>query len=250
MKAALIIVDVQNDFLENGALPVKGANDIISPINKVRNEYANRFTTVFTTQQHRQETHIAFNDSPYAHEENLPFDEITLAVKGKFPKYCVQGTNGANFAPEMQLKGDEVLIRKDEDKFKEEMSAFQNGIVGDVLKTNNINLVFVVGLTLDFCVGLTAIDSAKRGFETYVIQECTKPLGDQSGEAMKKNFDRRARVLINKVIPNDTLELHLEPEDTKKYNFGDYVYDIQITFANGDVYTFIKGVIRLEEEVQ
>ena len=74
--------------------------------------------------------------------------------------------------------------------------------------------------------------------------------GDVIRFAMKKNFDRRARVLINKVIPNDTLELHLEPEDTKKYNFGDYVYDIQITFANGDVYTFIKGVIRLEEEVQ
>ena len=196
MKAALIIVDVQNDFLEKGALPVKDAHDIIPHINKVRNEYANRFTTVFTTQQHRQETHIAFNDSPYAHEENLPFDEITLAVKGKFPRYCVQGTNGANFAPEMQLKGDEVLIRKDEDKFKEEMSAFQNPIVPEVLNTNKIKLVFVVGLTLDFCVGLTAIDSAKRGFETYVIQECTKPLGDQSGEAMKKNFEKNNVKLI------------------------------------------------------
>ena len=190
MKAALLIQNVQNDFLEKGTLPVKGAHDIIGPINKIRNEYANRFTTVFTTQQFRQETHISFKDSPYAHEENLPFDEITLAVKGKFPRHCVQGTDGANFAPELQLKGDEVLIRLDEDKFKEEMSAFQNNILAEILKTNEIKMVFITGLTLDFCVGLTAIDAAKKGFETYVIKDATKPLGDQSGEAMIKNLEK------------------------------------------------------------
>jgi nicotinamidase/pyrazinamidase len=190
MKAALLIQNVQNDFLEKGSLPVKGAHDIIGPINKIRNEYASRFTTVFTTQQFRQETHISFKDSPYASEENLPFDEITLAVKGKFPRHCVQGTDGANFAPEMQLKGDEVLIRLDEDKFKEEMSAFQNSLLGEILNTNQIKMIFITGLTLDFCVGLTAIDSAKKGFETYVIKDATKPLGDQSGEAMIKNFEK------------------------------------------------------------
>ena len=115
MKAALIIVDVQNDFLEKGALPVKGSNEIIPFINTLRNNYADYYTTVFTTQQYRQPTHISFKDSPYAAEENLPFDEITLAVKGKFPKNCIGGTDGANFAPEMQLRGNEVLIRKDED---------------------------------------------------------------------------------------------------------------------------------------
>lgn len=190
MKAALLIQNVQNDFLEKGSLPVKGAHDIIGPINKIRNEYSSRFTTVFTTQQFREETHISFKDSPYAKEEDLPFDEITLAVKGKFPHHCVKGTDGANFAPEMQLKGDEVLIRLDEDKFKEEMSAFQNKLLGEILHTNQIKMVFITGLTLDFCVGLTAIDSAKKGFDTYVIKDATKPLGDQSGEAMIKNFEK------------------------------------------------------------
>ena len=197
MKAALIIVDVQNDFLEKGALPVKGSNEIIPFINTLRNNYADYYTTVFTTQQYRQPTHISFKDSPYAAEENLPFDEITLAVKGKFPKNCIGGTDGANFAPEMQLRGNEVLIRKDEDKFKEEMSGFQNKILLEVLKTNNIKIVFICGLTLDFCVGLTAIDSQKLGFETYVIREATKPLGEESGKAMEKNLEKNGVKIIS-----------------------------------------------------
>ena len=197
MKAALIIVDVQNDFLDKGALPVKSSNEIIPIINKLRNDYSQYYTTVFTTQQYRQETHIAFKDSPYANEENLPFDEITLAVKGKFPRHCIGGTNGANFAPEMQLKGNEVLIRKDEDKFKEEMSGFQNKILLEILKTNKINIVFICGLTLDFCVGLTAIDSQKLGFETYVIKDACKPLGEESGKAMEKNLEKNGVKVIS-----------------------------------------------------
>ena len=196
MKAAVIIVDVQSDFLDKGALPVKSSNEIIPFINKLRNDYSQYYTTVFTTQQYRQETHIAFKDSPYAHEENLPFDEITLAVKGKFPRHCIGGTNGANFAPELQLRGNEVLIRKDEDKFKEEMSGFQNRILSEILKTNKINIVFICGLTLDFCVGLTAIDSQKLGFETYVIKEATKPLGEESGKAMEKNLEKNGVKVI------------------------------------------------------
>ena len=73
--------------------------------------------------------------------------------------------------------------------------------------------------------------------------------GDRVRFALKQSYSS-SKVLIHKDIPNDTLVLHLAPSDTKKLAFGNYVYDIEITFANGDVDTFIRGEFKLEEEVE
>src|SRR5574344_1969075 len=96
IKPSLILIDIQIDYFEGGAFPIKGANVIIEPINAIRAKYDNKFISIFNVQDYHPETHISFTTSPYAKEENLPFDEITLATKGKFPKHCVIGTNGAN----------------------------------------------------------------------------------------------------------------------------------------------------------
>lgn len=73
--------------------------------------------------------------------------------------------------------------------------------------------------------------------------------GDKVRFALKQNYSS-SRTLIYKRIYNDDLILHLEPKDTKKLAFGNYVYDIEITFANGDVDTFIKGEFELLPEVE
>lgn len=73
--------------------------------------------------------------------------------------------------------------------------------------------------------------------------------GDKVRFALKQSYSS-SKVLIRKNIPIDTLVLHLVPSDTKKLAFGNYVYDIEITFANGDVDTFIRGEFNLEEEVE
>ncbi len=86
--------------------------------------------------------------------------------------------------------------------------------------------------------------------EILINDEIYTPVnGDRIRFAMKQNYSS-SRVLVNKSIPIDTLILHLEPNDTKKLTFGDYVYDIEITFANGDVDTFIRGELKLEPEVE
>lgn len=77
----------------------------------------------------------------------------------------------------------------------------------------------------------------------------TPEVGDRVRFAMKRDYKDQA-VLIQKTIPNDTLLLRLDPADTKPYAFDDYVYDIEITFADGVVDTFIKGVFTLTEEVE
>ena len=197
MKAALILVDIQNDFFENGSFAIPGAADVIPVINDIRTKYDKKFSSIFLVTDNRQETHISFKDSPYAKEENLPFDEITLASKGKFPRFCVKGTLGAALNSEMMLFGNEIAIKKGEDKFKEEMSAFNSPMIRDILKSNEIKKVFLCGFTFEFSVGLTALDCVKKGYDTYVIKEGTKALASASEQAMMKNFEKNGVKVIS-----------------------------------------------------
>ena len=188
MKAALILIDIQNDFVEKGVFNIEGATDVIPIINDIRSKYDQKFSSIFLVNDQRQETHISFKDSPYAKEENLPFDEITLGCKGKFPRYCVKGTKGAALYYEMMIKGNEITITKGENKFKEEMSAFNNQMFRDILKSNNIDTVFICGFTTEFSVGLTALDCARKEYKTYVIKDACRGFAPASEAAMLRNF--------------------------------------------------------------
>ena len=190
MKAALLIIDVQNDYFKNGVLQIKKAKEIIPIINKLRNDYSTKFTNVFISQINNNPEHISFKESQLSKEENLTLDKITNAYKGKFPNFCIEGTEGANLHSDLQLKGNEIFIKKNEDKLKEEMSCFQNPILNETLVNNKINMVFLCGFTLDFNVGFTALNCSKLGFETYVIKDACKSFSDESGKSMEKIFEK------------------------------------------------------------
>lgn len=99
-------------------------------------------------------------------------------------------------------------------------------------------------------IALVRGDTLRAQVEILVNDEAYTPVsGDKIRFSMKRNYSS-SRILIHKKIPNDTLILYLEPKDTKKLAFGNYVYDIEITFANGDVDTFIRGEFRIEPEVE
>lgn len=101
-------------------------------------------------------------------------------------------------------------------------------------------------------IQMTRGDTLKAviGMKTKSGGNYTPAEGDAVRFAMKKKYSDEDEVLITKVIPNDTLLLHLEPQDTKELSYGRYVYDVQITYANGDVDTFIdRAVFELTEEV-
>lgn len=99
-------------------------------------------------------------------------------------------------------------------------------------------------------IALIRGDTLRMQVEILVDDEPYTPTdGDRVRFALKQSYSS-SKVLIHKDIPNDTLVLYLAPSDTKKLAFGNYVYDIEITFANGDVDTFIRGEFKLEEEVE
>ena len=197
MKAALVLIDIKNDFVEKGVFNIEGATDVIPIINDIRSKYDQKFSSIFLVNDQRQETHISFRDSPYAKEENLPFDEITLGCKGKFPRYCVKGTKGAALYYEMMIKGNEITITKAENKFKEEMSAFNNQMFRDILKSNEIKTVFICGFTTEFSVGLTALDCVRKEYDTYVIKDACRPFNPASEAAMLRNFEKNKVKVIS-----------------------------------------------------
>lgn len=93
-------------------------------------------------------------------------------------------------------------------------------------------------------------DSLHLKVNIYLNDELYTPqIGDTVRFAMKQSYQSN-KVLIHKNIPIDSMELHLNPADTKRLSFGKYVYDIEITFYNGDVDTFISGEFELTPEVE
>ena len=102
-------------------------------------------------------------------------------------------------------------------------------------------------------ITMTRGDTAK--FKVSIFNQDGSSYTPENGDiirfAVKQNYSELADILINTIIPNDTLILEISPEDTKELNFGSYVYDIQLTRVNGDIDTFInKGTLLITEEVE
>ena len=99
-------------------------------------------------------------------------------------------------------------------------------------------------------IELTRGDTLKVKIDIFINDEIYTPRPEDSLSFSMKTTYNTSKLLVHKDIPIDTCILHLEPQDTKGLRFGEYVYDIQITFANGDVNTFISGTFKLKPEVE
>jgi nicotinamidase/pyrazinamidase len=184
---ALIIVDVQNDFLPGGALAVKDGFDIIPVINSIQK----KFDLVVATQDWHPAGHKSFASN---HPGKNPFEEIDLdgLPQVLWPDHCVQETRGAEFSKELDSKKIEAIFRKGMDKNIDSYSGFfDNGKrkatgLEAYLKGRKINSVFVAGLAADFCVYFTAMDALDSGFQTSIITDATKAIDNAT---LKNKFD-------------------------------------------------------------
>lgn len=177
VKAALIVVDVQNCFIDGGTLPVKGGAEVAPVINKL----AGAFENIVVTQDWHTPGHTSFAS---AHPGQKPFSSIKLGYGQQvlWPDHCVQGTEDAALSKDLNLPTAQLIIRKGFHKDMDSYSAFEEadhktttGLAG-YLKARGIKTVFVTGLATDFCVAWTAMDARRLGFETYVIEDATRAI--------------------------------------------------------------------------
>ena len=198
-NSALIVVDVQNCFLEGGTLPVKGGREIIPIINQL----IPMFQNVIVTQDWHPSGHISFASS---HKNKDPFDSLSLPY-GKqvlWPDHCTQGSADAEIDKQLEISRAQLIIRKGFHKNIDSYSAFREadkvtstGLDG-YLKARAIQSVFIVGLATDFCVASTAIDAAKEGFSTFVIEDACRAIDiDGSLLAAKRDMLKADVKIVN-----------------------------------------------------
>lgn len=177
MTAALIVVDIQNDFLPGGALAVPRGDETVA----IANRLMTLFPTVVLTADWHPADHASFASQ---HAGKAPYDVVTMPYGNQvlWPDHCVAGTTGADFAAGLETVRAHAVIRKGTDKNCDSYSGFlaadrktPTGLAG-YLKSRGVTTVFVCGLATDFCVAWTAQDAAAAGFKTYLIEDASRAI--------------------------------------------------------------------------
>lgn len=172
---ALIIVDVQNDFVDGGALEVPEGNQIIPTINKI----SSKFDLVVATKDWHPEKHLSFADNHEGKELGQIID-LNGLPQILWPIHCVQHSEGSEFVSELDTSNIDAVYKKGTDISIDSYSAFfDNGKrkdtgLNDYLKSKGVSEVYITGLATDYCVKYTALDAKSCGFKTYVVEDATK----------------------------------------------------------------------------
>ncbi|EAR85289.1 isochorismatase hydrolase (macronuclear) [Tetrahymena thermophila SB210] len=190
-KTALIIVDIQNDFCEGGSLAVPDSLKAIHQVNQIRQN--NHFDIVVVTKDYHPANHISFAAN---HPGEKPFTNLILPngkVQELWPHHCVQGTTGADLHKDLVTLPSDKIILKGQDANIDSYSGFgsegENTGLLQYLKEQQVSTVYCAGLAYDFCVGSTAIDSAKNGFKTYIVEDGTGSISEETVKNMNKRFE-------------------------------------------------------------
>lgn len=164
-RTALLVVDMQRDFFEDGLLPVDGASEIVETVNKL----IERFEIVVTTQD-------------WHPEDSEHFD--------RFPVHCVRHTEGAKLHPDLRLGDRSLTFIKGMYSDEDALSAFDGkSVIHDIgltemLEELRVRTIFVCGLATDYCVYATVKGAVARNFVSFVITDAVRAVGDNE-EALK-----------------------------------------------------------------
>lgn len=200
-KTALIIVDVQYDFLPGGALAVGHGDQIIPVINRIQQ----KFDMIVATQDWHPGDHKSFAAN-HPGKKIGEFIDLNGLEQILWPVHCVQGTEGASFHRDLDQSRWAAVFQKGKNPEIDSYSGFFDNArrgdtgLGDFLKTKEIQKVYVCGLAQDYCVKFTALDAQSLGFETVLISDATRAVnldpkdGDRAIETMK---EKGIKVLIS-----------------------------------------------------
>lgn len=198
-NSVLLVTDVQNDFCPGGALAVPEGDAVIPVIHRI----APLFQHVLLTQDWHSPHHLSFAS---AHAGRQPFQTIHVSYGEQtlWPEHCIQGSKGAEFHPDLDLPQAELVLRKGFRPHVDSYSAFfendratATGLAG-YLRERGITRVFLCGLAYDYCVGSSALDARRLGFEAVVIRDACRAIDlNGSVKAMDEQFAATGVALMN-----------------------------------------------------
>jgi nicotinamidase/pyrazinamidase len=199
---ALILVDLQNDFVPGGALAVTDGDRVVP----IANTLLDRFDLVVATQDWHPADHGSFAAN---HAGRNVYDVVDLngLPQVLWPVHCVQETHGAEFVPGLDVSKVHKVFRKGTDPAIDSYSGFfDNGRrkatgLGDYLKSKAVRSVFICGLAADYCVKFTALDARQLGFETSLIEDASRGVNVKPGDVDRAVSEMRVAGV--KVIRSD-----------------------------------------------
>ncbi|OLF53605.1 bifunctional nicotinamidase/pyrazinamidase [Pseudomonas chlororaphis] len=174
---ALLVIDVQNDFIPGGALAVPEGDLIVPLINRL----GRRFQQVVVTQDWHPAGHASFASS---HPGHAPFSRIQLPYGPQvlWPEHCVQASHGAELHPDLRLEHAQLILRKgcnlDIDSYSAFVEADRSTVTGlaGYLRQRGIDTLYLAGLALDYCVAWSALDARAAGFTTFVVLDACRAI--------------------------------------------------------------------------
>jgi nicotinamidase/pyrazinamidase len=195
---ALILVDIQKDFLPGGALPVPKGDEIISTVNAV----LRKFELVVATQDWHPRDHASFASN---HPRKKMYEKILLGGLEQvlWPDHCVMGTPGAAFDVRLNMNPVEAIFRKGTDPAIDSYSGFfDNGHLkstgmADYMKGRKVDRIFVCGLAAEYCVYFTIMDGLNLGFKTALIGDATRALDEGDFQTALKNIRAKGGEVIS-----------------------------------------------------
>ena len=189
-KDALIVTDIQNDFLPGGALPVPEGEMVIPVLNDYIKMSKEANAKIIVSRDWHPPNHMSF-----------------VNQGGPWLPHCVQNSEGAKFSPQLKLPDAVFIISKATDPKKEAYSVFDGTGLAEELKAHGIRRILIGGLAADYCVLNSVLDARKMGLETYVLVDGTKGLNVKPGDV-----DRAFEVMAHHGAKLVTLTDFPEPE--------------------------------------
>jgi nicotinamidase/pyrazinamidase len=173
---ALLIIDVQNDFCPGGALAAPKGDKVVSVINNLMHKF----------------------DLVVASKDWHPSDTVHF---DKWPKHCVQGTTGAEFHPKLHEHSIDKVFVKGTRNIDDGYSAFEatNENLGEYLKKNKVDTVYVTGLAIEYCVKSTVLDALKNHFKVFVIKDAVEGIYQHEDDVENafEDMKKTGAILVN-----------------------------------------------------
>jgi nicotinamidase-related amidase len=184
---ALVVMDVQNDFLPGGTLAVPDGDQVIGPLNHSIALFRKRGLPVFFTRDWHPRNHCSFREQG-----------------GPWPPHCVAETNGAGFPAELATVGEAVVISKATTPEKDAYSGFEGTDLADRLRAQHVNRIVVGGLATDYCVLNTVRDGLRLGFAVLLMEDAVRAVDVQPEDG--KRALAAMRQLGARLITSESLD--------------------------------------------
>lgn len=165
---ALIVVDVQNDFLPGGSLAVPRGDRVVAPLVRYAERFAGAGLPVYATRDWHPKDHCSFS-----------------AQGGPWPPHCIQDTPGAAFSPGLRLPEGTTVISKADTAGKDAYSGFEGTGLAKQLRARQVRRLFIGGLATDYCVLNTVRDALAEGFEVCLLTDAIRAVNVQPGDSQK-----------------------------------------------------------------